>query len=147
MRGHHSTVYIVLLDCLVLCLGCLGGHVCVMLASGVGCVGCILVSGLAVEFDGLAIGLFLDGLLRPLMLTCMVCFAGGVGSGDLARLATPAKLVAMSGCLEARRSRSDVSPLGRLLIEFTSKPYQRLAIMVDRVSGFESISVRESRCS
>ncbi len=64
------------------------------------------------------IGLLLSGLerlVRPLMLTCMVCFVGGVCISDLARLATLAKLVVVSGCLEAMRSCSGVGPLGRLL--------------------------------
>ena len=85
--------------------------------------------------------------MRPLMLTCMGCFVGGVGFSDLAHLAILAKLVVMSGCLEALRSCSGMSPLGRLVIEFASNACQWLAIRVDRGSNLESISVSETRCS
>lgn len=74
-------------------------------------------------------------------------FVGGVCISDLARLATLAKLVVISGWLEAMRSCSGVGPLGRLLNESASKTCQRLAIRVDRGSGLESVSVSESRCS
>ena len=86
--------------------------------------------------------------MRPLMLTFMDCFVGEVGCCDIARLATYAKLVVMSGCLDAVRSCSGVGPLGRLFTEFSSKHCrQRLAIMVNSDSGLESVSVSESRCS
>ena len=81
------------------------------------------------------------------MLTCVGYFSGGVGSGDQARLATNANLVVMFGYLEAKRSSRGVGPLGRLFIEFASKPCQRLAIRVDRGLGLESVSESESRCS
>jgi hypothetical protein len=128
-------------------LGYLGGHVCVMLATGVCCMGCLVVSGLAVVFGGCVVGFYLDHLVRPLLLTCMCCFACGVGSGDLAHLNTLVKIVVVSCCLDARRSCSGVGPLGRLFIGFPSNPCQRLAIRVDRGSGLESVSVGESRCS
>ena len=50
MRGHHSTINSVFLHDLVLCLECLGGHVYVMLASGVCCVGYVVGPVLAVVF-------------------------------------------------------------------------------------------------
>ena len=50
MRGHLSIMYSVCLQGLMLCLWCLGGHVCVMLATSVCCVGCIVVSELAMVF-------------------------------------------------------------------------------------------------
>jgi hypothetical protein len=59
-------------------------------------------------------------------------FVGGVGFCDLARLATLVRLVVMPSCLEALRSCTGVGSLGRLCIELTSKPCQRLAIRVDR---------------
>ncbi len=52
-------------------------------------------------------------LVRPLMVTCIGCFAWEMWSNDLARLATLAKLVVMDGCLDAKRSCSRVGPLGR----------------------------------
>ena len=82
--------------------------------------------------------------MRPLMLTCMGCFVGEVCISDLVRLATLAKLVVMSGCLEAMRSCSGVSPLGRLLNEYASNTCQRLAIRVDRGLDLESVSVSKS---
>ena len=82
------------------------------------------------------------------MLTCMRCFAGGVGFCDLYGLAILAKLVVMFGYLEAPRSCSRVGPLGRLVVEFASKACQQLlAIKVDRGSDLDSVSVSESRCS
>jgi len=121
-----------------------------MLTTDVFYVGCIFISELEVLFVVRAVSLFLgclERLVRPLMLTCMSCFAGGRGSDALARFATPAKLVVMYGCLEARRSYINVGPLGGLLIELASKPCQRLAIEVYRGSGLESVSVSESICS
>ena len=70
----------------------------------------------------------LERLVRPLMLTCMDCFVGGVCISDLTRLAALVKLVVMPGCLEAMRSNSGVSPFGRLLNESASTTCQRLAI-------------------
>ena len=40
---HHSTMHSEFLHGLMLCLGCLGGYICVMLATGVCCVGCIVI--------------------------------------------------------------------------------------------------------
>ena len=89
----------------------------------------------------------LERLVHPLMLTCMGCFVGGVGFCRMACLATPAKLLVLFGCLEARRSCSGARPLGRLFIELANISCQRLAIRVDRGSCLESVSVSESRCS
>jgi hypothetical protein len=88
-----------------------------------------------------------ERLACPLMLTCMGCFYGEVCISDLFRLATLAKLVIMSGCLEAMRSYNEVGPLDRLLNEPANKTCQRLVVRVDRGSGLESDSVSESRCS
>ena len=52
MSGNHSTMYFVFLQRLVICLGCLGGHVFGMLATGVCRVECIGVPGLAAGFGG-----------------------------------------------------------------------------------------------
>ncbi len=51
--------------------------------------------------------------MRPLMCMCMRCFEGEMGSDDLARLGTLAKIVALSSCLKARRSCRCVGPLGK----------------------------------
>ena len=51
-RGMRGDTIQSCVSCLVLCLGCLRGHVCVILTAGVRYVGCIVVSGLAVVFGG-----------------------------------------------------------------------------------------------
>ena len=109
-------MYSVFLHGIMFCLGCLGEHVCVMLVTSVCCVGCIVVSKLAVVFGVCAVVFLLGGLerlVRSLMLTYMgvCCFVDGVGFCDISRLATLAKRMVMSSCLEARRSCSGVAPL------------------------------------
>ncbi len=93
------------------------------------------------------VGLLLGGLerlVRPLMLTCLVCFVDGVNFCDLARLAPLAKHYVIFGCLDAMSGCIGVGPLGKIFIEFASKRCQRLVARVDRGSGLESVSVSKS---
>jgi hypothetical protein len=149
--GHHCTVYSEVLLVFMLCLGCLEGYVCVILATGVLwdslCVSWRREVICGVELVGLLV-CGLARLVRSLMVTCMGFIVGVMCIVLLVPLAVPSRqVVNISGCLEAKKSCSGVGLGSRIAREFDSTSCQRLVTTVDRGSGLNSVSVRAVRCS
>ena len=134
-KGHvvrfHSTMYSVVLLGFVLCLGCLGGHVCMMLTIGVWWVrfGVLCGRGLPVAVG--STGVLGDGMLRlvrPLIVSCrgflVVC---EVCSASLVRSAVFSKQVVTSGCFVDEWSCSGVGTGGRVARVIAKSPNHRAA--------------------